>query len=281
MNVIWRLGIMKEQEMIVRKNKAQLLKSHLVEICQSLISRFPAMGKESSFSLRMSSTLVYGVAINLRIQAQDLLKATRHLLSMKPASFNQDGINLAVVATSNQLTMAGEPSPADFQLGLMDFDEDPRLELRPMLDRVAPHAITMVEPDMTGLEFSGQPLPVLTEEELLGHQWILDVGEEESKQGEERDSNRKRAREEEESEDPDGKKSRLESEVPAIEEAGTEETVMEPVQPEEEIMKLQAPARPDRELELPTIEVTQGEQEEKRTSPEPLDMREVLDDTNL
>ena len=51
MNLIWRLGIMKEQEMIVRKNKARLLKSHLVEICQSLISRFPAMGKESSFSL--------------------------------------------------------------------------------------------------------------------------------------------------------------------------------------------------------------------------------------
>merc|ERR1719334_2638288 len=182
--------------MIVRKNKAQLLKSALVEICQSLISRFPAMGKESSFSLRMSSTLVYGVAINLRIQAEDLLKATRHLLSMKPASFNHDGISLAVVATSNQLSKAGEPCPADFQLGLMDLDnEDPRLDLSPLMDRVAPHAITMVEPDMTGLEFSGQPLPVLTEEELLGHQWILDVGEEESRQGQEQDCNRKRARE--------------------------------------------------------------------------------------
>lgn len=56
---------------------------------------------------------------------------------------------------------------------------------------------------------------------------------------------------------------------------------MEPVQPEEEIMRLQAPARPDREMELPTIEVTAVEQEEKRTSPEHLDMREVMGDTNL
>ena len=268
MNIIWRLGIMKEQEQksIITKNKAELLKNDLEEICRSLVERFPAMGRESSFSLRMSSTLVYGASVNLRIQAEDLLKATRRLLSIKPASFNQ-GIDLAVVAPSNQLTKAGEPCPADFQLGLMDLDNpDVMSELSPIRVLAAHHEITMVEPVMTGLEFEGQPLPVLTEEELLGQPWVLDA-EPEPKQQQDEDCNGKRAREGADSEDTAAKKLRLESEASVIEAFGddpktrpetevrvTEETVIAVgSEAEQNDARLDAPSRRNGDLDVPTV----------------------------
>ena len=60
-------------------------------------------GKEKSFSLRMSATLVYGVCINLRVQCEELRRATQNLLSVKAVSVQQ-AIDLPDVASSTHMT---------------------------------------------------------------------------------------------------------------------------------------------------------------------------------
>ena len=59
-------------------------------------------GKEKSFSLRMSATLVYGVCINLRVQCEELRRATQNLLSVKAVSVQ--AIDLQSVPTSTHIT---------------------------------------------------------------------------------------------------------------------------------------------------------------------------------
>ena len=60
-------------------------------------------GKEKSFSLRMSATLVYGVCINLRVQCEELRRATQNLLSVKAVSVQQ-AIDLPAVPSSTHIT---------------------------------------------------------------------------------------------------------------------------------------------------------------------------------
>jgi hypothetical protein len=232
MNTIWLLGTVKEKEAIIRKHKAELLKNDLQLICRDLVKRFPVLGKDKSFSLRMSSVLVYGAAINLRIQAEDLLKATLNLLSIKPASYNQ-GIDM--VTTSNQDTKAGEPCPADLHLGLMELENlEERLELSPLSVRIAEREITMVEPVMTDLDYMGEPLPVLSVAELLAQTWDLEdpadhvQGEQDQNEPAvqveqdhnlEQDCPSKRNREETDTTDTAAKKLRLDTKVLVLEES--------------------------------------------------------------
>ncbi len=101
MNTIWLLGTLKEKEKIIKK-KSELLKNDLKAICRELVARFPVQGKEVSLSLRTSSHLVYGVCVNLRVQAEELRRATLRLLSVKAVP-RQQAIDLPT-ATSAQVT---------------------------------------------------------------------------------------------------------------------------------------------------------------------------------
>ena len=110
MNTIWLLGTLKEKEKIIKK-KSELLKNDLKAICrelvarfpvQGMVARFPVQGKEVSLSLRTSSHLVYGVCVNLRVQAEELRRATLRLLSVKAVP-RQQAIDLPT-ATSAQVT---------------------------------------------------------------------------------------------------------------------------------------------------------------------------------
>ena len=101
MNTIWLLGTLKEKKTIKRK-KSELLKNDLKAICRELVARFPVQGKEVSLSLRTSSHLVYGVCVNLRVQAEELRRATLRLLSVKAVP-RQQAIDLPT-ATSAQVT---------------------------------------------------------------------------------------------------------------------------------------------------------------------------------
>ena len=66
------------------------------------MAKFPVQGKEFSLSLRMSSHLVYGVCVNLRVQAEELRRTALRLLSMKAVP-RQQAIDLPT-ATSAQVT---------------------------------------------------------------------------------------------------------------------------------------------------------------------------------
>ena len=74
-----------------------------VTIRHLLLSRFPVQGKEKSFSLRMSATLVYGVCINLRVQCEELRRSTQNLLGLKAVSVEQ-AIDLPAVPTPAHVT---------------------------------------------------------------------------------------------------------------------------------------------------------------------------------
>ena len=102
MNTIWLLGTLKEKEKIIKKKKSELLKNDLKAICRDLVARFPVQGKEVSLSLRTSSHLVYGVCVNLRVQAEELRRATLRLLSVKAVP-RQQAIDLPT-ATSAHVT---------------------------------------------------------------------------------------------------------------------------------------------------------------------------------
>ena len=75
-----------------------------ITIRHLLLSRFSVQGKEKSFSLRMSATLVYGVCINLRVQCEELRRATQNLLSLKAVSVDTQAIDLPAVPTSTHVT---------------------------------------------------------------------------------------------------------------------------------------------------------------------------------
>ena len=78
--------------------------STIITIRHLLLSRFPVQGKEKSFSLRMSATLVYGVCINLRVQCEELRRSTQNLLSLKAVSVDTQAIDLPTVPTSAHVT---------------------------------------------------------------------------------------------------------------------------------------------------------------------------------
>ena len=102
MNTIWLLGTLKEKETVIKRKKGELLKNDLKAICRELVAKFPVQGKEASLSLRVSSHLVYGVCVNLRVQAEELRRATLRLLSVKAVPRHQ-AIDLPT-ATSTQVT---------------------------------------------------------------------------------------------------------------------------------------------------------------------------------
>jgi len=163
MSTVWLLGTVKEKEQaaLIRKKKAELLRNDLKSIIQELVKRFPVQGKEKSLSLRMSSTLCYGVCINLRVQAEDLNHRVQNLLSLKPVGRDQ-GIDLPAPTGANLLVLP----PLDDELGLLNSDEFQALD-SDLLSRAANRGITLDEfPNDRALDFQGAELPLLTLAEI-------------------------------------------------------------------------------------------------------------------
>jgi len=279
MNIIWLLGTQRDKTALIKKRKSELLRSDLMALCKELITRFPVQGKEKSFSLRMSATLVYGVCINLRVQCEELRRATQNLLSVKAVSV-QPAIDLPDMPISNHITSGLEndlPGIGDFHISQQD------LQLSPSLVRATASVrdITLNEgTTMKDLDFQGLELPILTDKELLEQAWNLEDENEASNtrgvqmENVEGEDNGKRGREEEE----DGatslrhKKARTEN---AVEQQ--EETLHVAVEPPE------MPAAPGRHGEVPEVVVTPAVTElpKRRTSPQQLDLDEAVADPAL
>ena len=77
---IWLLATTRDRKAVVKKKRAELLKTNMSQLCRELIKMFPVQGKDKSFSLRTSSILMYGTCINLRLISEDLRRAVLLLL---------------------------------------------------------------------------------------------------------------------------------------------------------------------------------------------------------
>jgi len=274
--MIWLLGTQRDKTALIKKKKTELLRTDIMALCKELVTRFPVQGKEKSFSLRMSATLVYGVCINLRVQCEELRRATQNLLSVKAVSVNQV-IDLPDVASSTHITRGLEndlPGVGDFHISQQD------LQLSPSLVRANVRDITLNEgTTMRDLDYQGLDLPILTDKELLEQTWNLEDQPEQSVAGndqggqvgeDEGEDHGKRRREEEDGAISSGrKKARVENEVEP-----QEETLHVAVDPPE------MPAAPGRHEEVPEVVVTPAvtEPPKRRTSPQQLDLEEAAAD---
>ena len=88
---IWLLATTKDRKSVVKKKRAELLRTNMSQLCMELTKMFPVQGKEKSFSLRTSSILMYGICINLRVISEDLRRAVLQLLSQKPTISDGSG----------------------------------------------------------------------------------------------------------------------------------------------------------------------------------------------
>jgi len=276
--MIWLLGTQRDKTAFIKKKKSELLRTDLMALCKELATRFPVQGKEKSFSLRMSATLVYGVCINLRVQCEELRRATQNLLSVKAVSV-QPAIDLPDMPTSTHITRGHEndlPGIGDFHISQQD------LQLSPSLVRATVRDITLNEgTTMRDLDYQGLELPILTDKELLEQPWNLEeqlqpeeneaVQAQEVQMGEE---NGKRRREEEEDGAASSRRKKARSDE-AMEQQG--ETFHVAVEPPD------MPAAPGRHEDIPEVVVTPAVTElpKRRTSPQQLDLDEAVADPAL
>ena len=176
---IWLLATTKDRTAVVKKKRAELLRTNMSQLCMELTRMFPVQGKEKSFSLRTSSILMYGICINLRVISEDLRRAVMQLLSQKPTtSGGGGGIDLPGGQVDNlHITRLNVPTEADFDMGnllampeMMEVDADmfSRVDFR-----VRNSDITMPEPGRSGLDYEGPDLPILSEQDILMEPWNL------------------------------------------------------------------------------------------------------------
>jgi len=178
---IWLLATTKDRNAVVKKKKAELLRTNMSQLCMELTRMFPVQGKEKSFSLRTSSILMYGICINLRVISEDLRRAVMQLLSQKPTisgGATGGGIDLPGGKVGNlQVTSLHVPTEADIDMGnllavpdMMEVDPDmfSRVDFR-----VRNSDITMHEPGRTGLDYEGPDLPILSAQDILTESWNL------------------------------------------------------------------------------------------------------------
>ena len=193
---IWLLATTKDRNAVVKKKKAELLRTNMSQLCMELTRMFPVQGKEKSFSLRTSSILMYGICINLRVISEDLRRAVMQLLSQKPTisgGATGGGIDLPGGKAGNlHVTSLHVPTEADIDMGnllavpdMMEVDPDmfSRVDFR-----VRNSDITMHEPGRTGLDYEGPDLPILSAQDILTESWKF--GDEGIKTG---DENQERA----------------------------------------------------------------------------------------
>jgi len=281
---IWLLATTKDRQAIVKKRKAELLRTNMAQLCQDLVKMFPVQGKKKSFSLRTSSILMYGTCINLRVMSEDLLRSVLALLGHRAAGKGPksgSGIDLPGGQMATNLERLEMPTLADLDMGNMMM-----IDLNEVYDKVdfraRPSDITMMEPDMGRLEYEGQELPILTTRDILTESWSLDdtapAGEQVAVQ-DEVEPNRKSPPDRELL--PATKRARLDD--PPEHEVGElapEVTVVG--QDGESEQAAGAPLRP-RVPSVPTIEVTPAMEEEKtrKRTPTMLDMEAAaaVDDT--
>ena len=132
---IWLLATTKDRNAVVKKKRAELLRTNMSQLCMELTRMFSVQGKEKSFSLRTSSILMYGICINLRVISEDLRRAVMQLLSQKPTisgGVTGGGIDLPGGKTGNlQVTSLHVPTEADIDMGnllavpdMMEVDSD-------------------------------------------------------------------------------------------------------------------------------------------------------------
>ena len=61
------LATTRDRKTVVKRKKAEILRTNMAQLCPELIKMFPVQGKDKSFSLRTSSILMYGTCVTLRL----------------------------------------------------------------------------------------------------------------------------------------------------------------------------------------------------------------------
>ena len=181
---IWLLATTKDRKTVVKKKRAELIRTDMSKLCMELRRMFPVQRKEKSFSLRTSSILMYGdgICINLSVISEDLRRAVMLLLSQRPTTSGGaggGGIDLPGGPAGNlHLTSLNIPTEADIDMGnllaipeMMEVDD---AEMFSRVDfRVRNSDITMREPGRSGLDYEGPDIPILSAQDILTESWNL------------------------------------------------------------------------------------------------------------
>ena len=72
-STVWLMGNSRDRKQTAKNKRIEIRKIDIGSICEEMLKMLPVHGKEKSFSLRLSSILLYGTCVVYRYKIDNLL----------------------------------------------------------------------------------------------------------------------------------------------------------------------------------------------------------------
>ena len=167
-STVWLMGNSRDRKQSAKNKRIEIRKIDISAICEEMLKMLPVHGKEKSFSLRLSSILLYGTCVIYRYKIDNLLSDSTTALSRIYQSRQQtSNIDLPNDKDMYQ-TRCDLPDEGDISLGNFNWLEslDTVEVTMPRLPQVDENLITMRDvPAAT--DYEGPNFPALDYEQSM------------------------------------------------------------------------------------------------------------------